>query len=173
MINIFNTAQRLNLLPHIIALSIGAGGLGIALGTEIFLGLVPCELCIYQRIPFLIVAVCGAIGFLSTSFNIKHICIAITALAFLAGSVIAFYHVGAERQWWSSTELCGGKLVHVTETDSLIQALSTRQKPACSNIYWSFLGLSMATYNLFLIRHSAPHFVYFIFFDIFLNRVWV
>ncbi|MBL94804.1 MAG: Disulfide bond formation protein B [Alphaproteobacteria bacterium MarineAlpha3_Bin5] len=144
-----NSAQKLIIQFHIMAFSIGIGALGLAFGTELFLGVIPCELCIYQRIPYIIIAICGVVGFFSRSYNIKHLCIAITALAFLSGSSLAFYHMGIERQWWSSTELCGEKLVDVSKTESLIQALSKRQNPGCSDVNVSFLGLSMVTYNLF------------------------
>ena len=77
--------------------------LGGALSSEIFLGLEPCKLCIYQRWPFVITALIGIMILIKR--NHKTFAAIMTGLGgfvFLVNSGIAAYHTGVEQKWWTS-----------------------------------------------------------------------
>ena len=84
---------------------ISFAALSAALISQFFFGLYPCELCIYQRIPYAVVVLLAIFGYaaakmMSPKFGIFNI--ALCGIAFLINSGIAFYHVGVEQHWWVS-----------------------------------------------------------------------
>jgi disulfide bond formation protein DsbB len=66
---------------------------------------------------------------------------------FLAGSALAFYHVGVEQHWWGSVAACGGELSSGVDVTDLAAQLSGPQRRPCDQVDWRLFGLSMAGYN--------------------------
>lgn len=87
---------------------------------------------------------------LSRSLHVKRAALALIALCFLLSFGLAFWHVGVEYGWLEGPKSCavnagtsGGFSV-----DSLLDALNKPiEAPACSDVTWSMLGLSMAGWN--------------------------
>jgi disulfide bond formation protein DsbB len=135
-----------------IAISVIA--LGGALSSEVFLGLEPCQLCIYQRWPFVITA---AIGVLILLFRNKKTAAALLTgfggLTFLMNSAIALYHTGVEQKWWvSEVEGCSAPASFTGEEKSWIDNIMETPSVPCDVIPWQdpVFGLSMANYNVIL-----------------------
>ena len=131
---------------------ISTSSLGIALVAEHFFGLKPCPLCIYQRIPFVIIAILSVLG-LACSYSPDRMKIVasllfICSLCFLAGSIIAAYHTGVERHWWVS--FLEGCAVDFGNSGDLLAMIENTQAARCDEIPWAdpILGLSMANYNV-------------------------
>ena len=133
----------------IFAVSVAA--LANAYTAEYVFGLEPCILCLYQRIPYAIAGVLGAAALFMPSFRLPAV--AVAGVVFLAGAVLAFYHVGVEQHWWVSAAACGagGGGDGPATVDDLRQLLM-QAKPvkACDQVDWTLFGLSMATYNVAL-----------------------
>lgn len=137
----------LSLLMSVIALS-GAFTAQFALGLE------PCILCLYQRIPFVIIILLSAIGLVFKSARIPLI--ALCTLAFFANSGLAFYHHGVEQQWWQSIfEACAVPDSFLnpdaaTSTEGFLDALLKTPSVPCSKIPWvdPIFGQSMAFWNI-------------------------
>ena len=141
--------QRLTFLAFA---ALSAGALAAAFTSQYVYGLQPCELCIYQRIPYaLIIALAFfGIGFGAKSWKTGAVFTGLIALTFLANAVIAFYHTGVERKWWTSfLEGCTVPVMEGNITDVLARIAAT---PAvrCDEIPWTdpLIGLSMANYNV-------------------------
>jgi len=123
-----------------------------AFGMEFMMGLKPCVLCIYQRVPYFITTGLGVIG-LATLYreewiNYAAYVIFFTAITFFVGGVIAFYHVGVEQHWWASA-LEGCAVEFEKGSIEELKAMIDKKIPArCDEIPWSFLGVSMAGYNV-------------------------
>jgi disulfide bond formation protein DsbB len=67
-------------------------------------------------------------------------------MVFLTGAVVAFYHVGVEWGVWPAPSGCAAGAVDLTAID--LSDLDQRQATSsCTEIPWSFLGLSMAAWN--------------------------
>lgn len=75
--------------------------LGTAYFAQYVLLLAPCELCLWERWPYRIVAMLGILASLSRPANARVI-LGIAVLVLLAGAAIAAIHVGVERHWWPS-----------------------------------------------------------------------
>ena len=128
--------------------------LGGALVSEVFLGLEPCELCIYQRWPFVFTLFIGL--FILIRRGNKQISlplIALGGLAFLVNGIIATYHSGVEQKWWvSAVDGCSVPAGFIDNDQSWIENLMSTPAGRCDEIPWQdpFIGLSMANYNMIL-----------------------
>ena len=109
-------------------------------------GLEPCVLCLYQRIPYALVAVLGFTGLMRPHLSPKLLVLA--ALVFASGAVIAAYHVGVEQHWWASATGCSGNTSKTTSTLDLIQSMQVKPPKACDAVDWTMLGISMAGWNV-------------------------
>ncbi len=140
----------------VIAISITA--LAAALASEVFLGLEPCKLCIYQRWGFVAAGMLAAIGlFMRKSPAWSPRMALLTAIAFAVNAAVALYHTGVEKKWWvSQVEGC---IVtdFGTEPDSILANIMAAPTAPCDTIPWAdpLLGLSMANYNVILCAGMA------------------
>ncbi len=130
---------------------ISALALAAAYTAQYAYGLAPCELCLYQRVPYAAVIVFGMLGLaLDNKPKAGKIFLALTALAFAVDAAIAFYHSGVERHWWASfLEGCTVPEIAGNITDVLAQIEAT-PPVRCDQIPWTdpWFGLSMANYNV-------------------------
>lgn len=125
--------------------------LSLAYLSELFLGLEPCPLCIYQRIPYGLVILLVPFIFIPRWGKLTTALLVLMCLIFITGAGISFYHVGVEQFWWGKPEICGAPVV---QDDSFLefkrQVLATTAPPDCSEIQWEMFGISMAGYNFLL-----------------------
>jgi len=134
--------------------------LAAALYSEVALGLEPCQLCIYQRIPFVIGAVLGIVGLaVRKKPALVKVLTGLIGLNFLANSAIAAYHTGVEQKWWASkVEGCSvnfgdlGNADAPASTQSILENIMSAPTGNCAEIPWQdpIFGLSMANYNVLL-----------------------
>lgn len=134
--------------------TLSALALATAFVSQYAYGLQPCELCIYQRIPFgIVIGLCLlGIALGRSSNKIGLFFMGLTALTFAANTVIAFYHSGVERKWWKSfLEGCTIPEMKGNITDVLAQ-IAAAPIVRCDEIPWTdpVIGLSMANYNVML-----------------------
>lgn len=139
-------------VEHPAALIVGASviALGAAYGSQIFGGLAPCILCLYQRVPYAIVIVLGLAALILKSqgrADLAAISVPLAGVVFFVGAVIAGFHVGVEQHWWQGTTECVGPAGAATLQDLEAQILAT-PVTLCNEIAWSLFGLSMAGYNV-------------------------
>ena len=123
-----------------------AGSTGLLLTAfwfQFFADLEPCLLCIWQRWPHA-VAVALGLGYLATKFRLIPW---LAVIAVLSGGAVAMYHTGVEQQWWKGLETCAGVSLSGLSGSSLLDISGTATVPRCDEIVWSFLGLSMASWN--------------------------
>ena len=129
--------------------------LAAAHAFETFGKLYPCALCLHQREIYWIALSISIIAILARQFtksqSITRAFDAILAVAFLAGVVVAGFHAGVEQHWWLGLPECAGGGSNVQETGDLLSALSKPMDiPSCDKVAWSFLGLSMAVWNMII-----------------------
>lgn len=127
--------------------AIANGALALALHAQFVLGLEPCILCLYQRIPYALIGLVAAVALIRRDPRFRRAVVLISAICFTVGAATAFYHVGVEQHWWASA-VCGGDLSGTASTQELLAGLKAPPEKSCDQIDWSFLGLSMATYNV-------------------------
>jgi disulfide bond formation protein DsbB len=134
------TANRLALLA-------GAGSLVIllaAFGFQYIGELAPCKLCLWQRYPH-VLAIVLAVLFV----RVKHrLLLWLGGVASLSTAAIAAYHSGIEQKWWQGPDTCTSGSIDGLSTEQLMAQIMAAPIIRCDEIAWSFLSLSMASWNL-------------------------
>jgi disulfide bond formation protein DsbB len=131
----------------LIASSAAFAALSTAWISQYGFGLYPCELCLYQRLPYI-----GALSLtlLSTmpvvDASARRLAAYTAALLFLATASVAFFHVGVEQEWWSSS--CAPSGTQSFSFDDIRLALQQPGQPACDEVQFTLFGISIAGYNI-------------------------
>ena len=140
--------DRPRLLPAAIAAA-GFGALALAFASQVWGGLDPCVLCIYQRYAH---GAAGGLGLIALALaarpRVRRLLVGLAGLVFLAGAAIALFHVGVEQHWWRGTAACHAPAFDpdLTLEELREQMLGTRFVP-CDVVRWALFGISMAGYN--------------------------
>jgi disulfide bond formation protein DsbB len=125
----------------VLALASAALLLG-ALGLQYLGGLPPCRLCIWQRWPYALLIVLGVVGWRV----FPRAALGLAALVLLIGAGLAVYHVGVEQGWWALPAGCiAGQGAESIED---LKRLLAEAPPACDQVGFTLLGLSLAGWNL-------------------------
>ena len=126
----------------------------MAIASEIFLGLEPCQLCIYQRWGFVGAGVFALLGLIAHKKKKAVITFSmLSGLSFLTNAAIAFYHTGVEQKWWASAfEACAVPASFSGNDQNWLDNIMSAPSAPCDVIPWQdpLIGLSMANYNVIL-----------------------
>jgi disulfide bond formation protein DsbB len=125
----------------LLALAIGTILLA-ALALQYLGGLAPCRLCIWQRWPYVALVALGLVGW---AWHPRAI-LGVATAVLLGGAGLAVYHIGIEHGWWALPAGCvaGGS----AETVEDLKRLLAEAPPACDQVSFTFLGLTLAGWNL-------------------------
>lgn len=118
-----------------------------ALTGQYVFGLLPCFLCLLQRIPFSLNVLLGLGGFWKEKWTIPAI--VLSGISFLTNAGIAFYHSGVERKWWVGLEGCTTPDL-TGSVEEIMARLQNTDVVRCDEIPWEMFGLSMANYNVLM-----------------------
>ena len=120
--------------------------LAFAFISEYGFGLKPCELCIFQRIPFVLAIPFALLGLWKKRWGIG---IALfIGLLFLINSGIAGYHAGVEQHWFPGPDACTDQPPVVPLTmEQILEKLKQAPLVACDQPQWDFYGITMAAMN--------------------------
>lgn len=128
----------------------------VALVGQYFLALHPCELCIYQRIPYAVIVFLGlfAFYFVATPKKLYSIFI-ICALLFIADAGIAFYHVGVESGFFPAPDACSANSAAGQSLEEMRAAIMNAPLVSCKQAMAYIFGLSMAAWNFIYASAAA------------------
>ena len=136
-----------NLLIKLIFL-ISVIALVSAFFIEYVLGHQPCNLCILERIPYLL-----AIIIILLNFKFSHyekFFILLLSIIFLAGAIISLYHLGIEQGFVQESQVCdlksGSNLLSKEEILKQLQEKSV----SCKDVTFKIFGLSLTSYNILI-----------------------
>lgn len=141
------TADRPRLLTAI-SFILGLATIAGAWGSQLIGGLVPCELCLEQRLAYywgLPVLALILIFWNRLPRTAWLVAMAIALLIFVWSTWMAGYHAGVEWGFWPGPTACSGTGVAVSFQD-LSNINATRVVP-CDAVQWRLLGISLAGYN--------------------------
>lgn len=118
----------------------------VAFGFQHLGGLAPCEMCLWQRWPH---AAGVAIGALALGLLPGAAMALLGGLAMLVNAGIALLHTGVERGWWTLNLSCtgGGQDLGSMDITALLDPTQGEAIVLCTEVAWSMLGLSMASWN--------------------------
>ena len=123
-----------------------------AWGSQLIGGLVPCELCLEQRMAYywgLPVLALVLVLWNRLPLPVWYAAVAIGAAIFAWSTYMAGYHAGVEWGWWPGPTDCGVvDLSTVTGgSNGVLDTIDTVVPPSCDKAALRILGLSMAGWN--------------------------
>ncbi len=139
------------------ALAIAGLGAATILGAWYFqygLGLQPCPLCLEQRyayyfaIPLAVLVALGAS--VGASRKVIVAAFVVIALGMLWNAGLGAYHAGVEWKFWAGPQDCAGQLGDLGTAGGLLKKLESIRVIRCDEVAWSFLGISLAGYNVLI-----------------------
>ena len=136
-----NLLIKLILLISIIALI-------SAFFIEFILGHQPCNLCILERIPYLL-----AIIIILLNFKFSHyekFFILLLSIIFLAGAIISLYHLGIEQGFIQESLVCDLKSgSNLLSKEEILKQLQEKNV-SCKDVTFKIFGLSLTSYNILI-----------------------
>lgn len=143
------------------ALFAGVLSFGLLSGAWIFqygFGYAPCIMCFWQRYAHMaVIGIAVAVILARAAFGTgealpKWLGPALLIVALLGSAGLGGFHVGVEFGWWEGPKACAAANISdlaVIDPNDPLAFLSEPLGPiACSDVVWSFLGLSMAGWNM-------------------------
>lgn len=141
--------------PRRAALLIALAAIGTVAGAQFFehvLGILPCELCLQQRIPYYVAIPVGLLtACLPNRSATIRVGLAFLALIFVVSAGLAAYHAGVEWKFWPGPNDCSGAATagSASVTDLLAQ-IQNIKVVSCSEASWRLFGLSLAGWNVLI-----------------------
>ncbi|MFL2897839.1 MAG: disulfide bond formation protein B [Candidatus Pelagibacter sp.] len=116
--------------------------------VEYILGHKPCNLCLFQRLPYILIIF--LIILLLIFRNFERLIFLFLSIIFLSGALLALYHVGIEQGIFSESFVCKGDDNDGTlNKEKILKQLKIRQI-SCKDVTFTMLGVSLATINTFV-----------------------
>ncbi len=140
------TLTRLRLIG-----AIGLGSAALIAGAwyfQIVVGLVPCKLCLEQRLPhYAAIGLSLAALALARSSRLQWLVLLGLAALMAWSAWLGAYHAGVEWGWFLGPSDCGGGVASAPGVQDFMKQLQTTRVVACSEAAWRLLGLSLAGWN--------------------------
>ncbi|OYY71834.1 disulfide bond formation protein B [Sphingomonas sp. 28-63-12] len=118
-----------------------------AWGSQLFGGLIPCEMCHWQRWPHYSAIVIAALAFVIPGDGPKRILVALAALAIATSGAIGVFHAGVEYHWWQGITACSLPPATSGTPDEMLARILSTPVIACDVPQWSLFGISLAGFN--------------------------
>ena len=132
---------KLIFLISIIALS-------SAFFIEYVLGHQPCNLCILERIPYLMAIIIIVLNY--KFIHLEKYFILFLILVFLAATILSLYHLGIEQGFIEESLVCdlknGSNLLSKEDILKQLQENNT----SCKDVTFKIMGLSLTSYNILI-----------------------
>ena len=113
---------------------------------EYVLGHQPCNLCILERIPYLLAIVIILLNYKFSQF--EKLFLVLLIIVFLTATILSVYHFGIEEGFIEESLVCDLKNGSgVTSKEEILKQLQ-EQKVSCKDVTFKIFGLSLTTYNI-------------------------
>ncbi len=113
---------------------------------EYILGHQPCNLCLIERIPY-ILSIMIIIAIFLTKKNQKFL-VMLLILTFIFSFAISFYHFGIEQNFFQESSVCGVKtFTEIITKEDLLKQLSEKTI-SCKDVTFRIFGLSLTSINI-------------------------
>ena len=132
---------KLIFLISIIALS-------SAFFIEYVLGHQPCNLCILERIPYLMAIIIIVLNY--KFIHLEKYFILLLILVFLAATILSLYHLGIEQGFIEESLVCNLKKGSDLLSKEDILAQLQQKNISCKDVTFKIMGLSLTSYNILI-----------------------
>ena len=115
---------------------------------EYVLGHKPCNLCLIQRIPYMI-----SIALIILNYVLEkdqYFIILLLILTFSFSLIMSFYHFGIEQGFFEESAVCGLKdASSILSKEELLKQLQIKTV-SCKDVTFRIFGFSLTTFNIFV-----------------------
>lgn len=128
-----------------IALLLPAALVGGALFSQLF-GLVPCEMCMWQRWPHYAAIPVAALAFVAPGRALRMTLVLLAGALIATSGAIGIFHAGVEYHWWQGITACTAQ---ATAADPMAMLEEAIRRPLirCDTPQWTLFGISLAGFN--------------------------
>ena len=141
----FNLSKK-NLFTGIFLISFIA--LISAYFIEYILGHQPCNLCVYERIPYFLAILIVLINYKYNKLE-KYLILSL-AIIFLIATILSIYHLGIEQGFIQESLLCDlQKGANIVDKDEILKQLQ-QKSISCKDVTFKIFGLSLTNYNIII-----------------------
>ena len=115
---------------------------------EYILGYQPCNLCLIERIPYMIAIIIITINF---KFNhLERYLILLLVFVFLTSTLISLYHLGIEQGFIKESLVCDLKnSSKILSKEEILKQLQ-QKIVSCKDVTFKILGFSLTTLNIII-----------------------
>ena len=116
--------------------------------VEYVLGHKPCNLCLLQRLPYILTII--LIVIVTIFKNLQRLAFLLLSLIFLLGTLLSLYHVGIEQGLISESFVCGDSIdTSITDKTEILKQLKNKAV-SCKDVTFTIIGASLASINTFI-----------------------
>lgn len=134
----------------------------VAYFIEYILGYQPCNLCLIERIPYVLALILIIFNYVFSKN--EYFFIVLLVLTFLFSFIISFYHLGIEQGFFEESAVCGLKnSSEIISKEELLKQLQVKNV-SCKDVTFRIFGFSLTTINIII-----SLFIIFILSKIFIN----
>ena len=127
-----------------------------ALFIEYILGYQPCNLCLLERIPYLLAIIIILINYKLNKFQKNFMLLLI--IIFSIATILSVYHLGIEQGFIEESMVCDLKNSSTLLTKDEILKQLQEKNISCQDVTFKIFGLSLTSYNViisFLITYNT------------------
>ena len=115
---------------------------------EYVLGHKPCNLCILERIPYLLAIIVILLNFKFSHY--EKFFIFLLSIIFLTGTIISLYHLGIEQGFIKESLVCDLKSgSNLLSKEEILKQLQEKNV-SCKDVTFKIFGLSLTSYNFLI-----------------------
>tara|TARA_B110001452_G_scaffold242437_1_gene225222 strand:- start:64 stop:564 length:501 start_codon:yes stop_codon:yes gene_type:complete len=128
-----------------LVLSFSVFALFAAYFIQYVLGHQPCNLCLFERVPYILTIIIIIISFIFNKY--EKIYLALLSIIFISATLISFYHFGIEQGFIKESLVCNLDSLNDNLTAEDILNQLKEKTISCKDVTFKILGLSLATIN--------------------------
>ena len=115
---------------------------------EYVLGHKPCNLCLIERIPYVLSIILITLNYISKKN--EYFIILLLLIIFCFSLIISFYHFGIEQGFFEESTICGLKdASSILSKEEILKQLQTKSI-SCKDVTFRIFGFSLTTFNIII-----------------------
>ena len=115
---------------------------------EYVLGHKPCNLCLIERIPYVLSIILIIFNYISKKN--EYFIILLLLLIFCFSLIMSFYHFGIEQGFFEESTVCGLKdASSIISKEEILKQLQAKTV-SCKDVTFRIFGFSLTTFNIVL-----------------------
>lgn len=121
----------------------------VALGTAYIMqyafAIMPCELCQYERLPYVAMLIISSIALIAPKLRSQMLIVLLINIA--VALLLGIFHIGVEQDWQGFATSCVSRFDFSGSFVDFKNSVSQQPIVPCNQVQFHFLGLSLAVWN--------------------------